>query len=57
MEASWKQKCSKFVKRNIVMIVMVPVLVSMHWGWMKLQDVEKFVAPHEKRELPLLSVS
>lgn len=51
------QKVSKFTKRNIVLVVMVPVLVSLHLGWSVLQNVEHFVSKEEKRELPIMSVS
>lgn len=51
------QKVAKFTKRNIVLVVMVPVMVSLHVGWSLLQNVEHFVSKQEKRELPLLSVS
>ncbi|KAI9560980.1 hypothetical protein GHT06_011936 [Daphnia sinensis] len=51
---SWAQKLSRFTKRNIVMIVMVPTLVSIHWGWTKLQEVERFVPKNEKMELPII---
>ena len=53
---SWKQRLSKFAKRNIVLLVSVPMLISIHWGWMKLQNIEQFVPKHEKRELPILAV-
>lgn len=31
-------KISQFINRNIVLIVMVPGIVLMHWAWIKLQD-------------------
>ncbi|KZS03312.1 Uncharacterized protein APZ42_033989 [Daphnia magna] len=51
---SWAQKLSRFTKKNIVMIVMVPTMVSIHWGWTKLQEIERFVPKNEKMELPIL---
>ena len=50
-------KFSKFLSRNAVMIVMVPTLVLIHWGWAKMQDIEVLVKKDEKKELPILSVS
>lgn len=53
---SWQQRLSKFTKRNVVVLVVVPMLVTLHWGWAKLQNVEQFVPKEEKRELPIISV-
>jgi len=47
----------EFVNRNIVSIVMLPSIVALHWGWLKLQDVEALVTPEEKSKLPLLQVT
>lgn len=49
-------RAREFVRRNIVMIVMVPVLVSLHYGWQKLQDVEVFVPKEQRRDLPIIEV-
>lgn len=47
----------EFMKRNMVMIVMVPVMVGLHYGWQKIQDVEAFVPKNQRRDLPVLEVS
>lgn len=44
----------EFMKRNMVMIVMVPVMVGLHYGWQKIQDVEAFVPKNQRRDLPVL---
>ena len=46
----------RFTKRNLVMIVMIPAMVSIHWGWSKLQNVEVFVPKEDRRELPIIEV-
>lgn len=51
---SWQQRLSRFTKRNLVMIVMIPAMVSIHWGWSKLQNVEVFVPKEDRRELPII---
>jgi len=38
------------------MIVMIPAMVSIHWGWSKLQNVEVFVPKEDRRELPIIEV-
>lgn len=40
-----------FVNRNLVMIVMLPVLGAIHYGWMKMSDQS------DRKELPIISVS
>jgi len=47
-------KASQFVKRHIVMVVMVPMLIGVHLGWMAIQNNDLFVKKHERRELPLI---
>lgn len=54
--ASFQSKFSRFVKKNVVMIVMLPIIGGIHWGWIRIQEVEKFVPKTEKRELPILEV-
>ncbi|CAG2057062.1 unnamed protein product [Timema podura] len=43
-----------FLNRNIVAVVMIPSIVLIHWGWLKLQDVEALVKKEEKKDLPVL---
>jgi len=55
MEApSLSSKFSRFMKKNVVFVVMIPLIGAIHLGWMKLQEVDKFVSKEERRELPLL---
>ena len=49
-------KWSIFFKKNIVLIVMVPMIGAIHWGWMELQNVEGFKNSDKKRELPIFQV-
>jgi len=51
---SFQAKFSRFVKKNVVMIIMLPVIGGIHWGWLKLQEIEKFVSKEQKRELPII---
>jgi len=44
------------MKKNVVFVVMIPLIGAIHLGWMKLQEVDKFVSKEERRELPLLEV-
>ena len=37
-----------FVKRNIVMVITIPSIVLLHYGWYKLQFNEGFVPKQEK---------
>lgn len=46
----------EFLKRNMVVIVMVPVLIGVHYGWQKLQDIEMFVPKQQHRDLPVIQV-
>ncbi|KAG0693509.1 McKusick-Kaufman/Bardet-Biedl syndromes putative chaperonin [Chionoecetes opilio] len=50
-------KARKFVHRNLVMIVMVPVLLGVHYGWQKVQDTEMFVPKQQRRDLPIVEMS
>ena len=56
MDPSEPTRIQKFIKRNMVVIVMVPVIVGLHLGWMLIQNNEKFVKKHEKRDLPIIEV-
>lgn len=51
-----KINVSKWAKDNIVAIVVIPLIIGVHWGWRKLQDVPYLVEPPEKRdEMPIFS--
>lgn len=45
-----------FFKRNIIAIVMIPTVIGIHYGWLKLQDNDELVAEHEKMDLPIIIV-
>lgn len=51
-----KEKLQKIFKESLYFIVWVPLIVGIHWGWMKLQDNPKLVDPANKRELPFTVV-
>lgn len=51
-----KARLSLFVKNNIVTLVMVPAIITIHWGWSKLQNVDRFVSKEDRRELPVIQV-
>ena len=40
-----------FVKNNIVLIVMLPVIGAIHYGWWQMSDNK------DRKELPIVSVS
>ena len=54
--ASFQSKLARFAKKNVVLIVMLPIIGGIHYGWVKLQEVDKFVKKHERRELPIIEV-
>lgn len=47
-------RIQEFMKRNMVMLVMVPIIIGFHVGWQKLQDNEMFVPKKQKRDLPVI---
>lgn len=44
----------EFLRRNVVLVVMVPVLVGVHFGWQKIQDIEMFVPKQQRQDLPVI---
>ena len=55
---TFAQKFSKFAKRNVVVLVMVPAIVVLHLGWSQLQNIEQFVPKHERKEdIPIVAVT
>ncbi|KAL0868920.1 hypothetical protein ABMA27_007250 [Loxostege sticticalis] len=42
-----------FISKNIVALVMVPVIIGGHYGWYKLQEIETLVTPEERAKLPI----
>lgn len=49
-------KVTKFCQRNAVMLTVVPLIVGVHWGWYKLQQMPYLVKPEDKKELPIVLV-
>lgn len=45
-----------FISKNLVVLVMVPVIIGSHYGWSKLQGVDYLVSPEERKKLPFYSV-
>lgn len=50
------EKFRAFINRNILLVVMIPGIGGIHWGWQKIQEKDVFVAPHERREFPPITV-
>lgn len=50
-------KKRSFFNRNLVAIVIVPIVVGIHWFCDDLQKNEKFVKPSERKDLPIIAVS
>lgn len=55
-ELPWQKKMSNFARKNMVILVMGPLIIGLHWGWQQLQNDERFVGKHERRELPIVEV-
>ncbi|KAJ3649546.1 hypothetical protein Zmor_021283 [Zophobas morio] len=51
---TFMKKFIKFCNDNVVMISGLSIIVGVHWGWSKLQDVPALVRPEEKKDLPLI---
>jgi len=51
-----------FINRNLVSIVMIPGIILMHWGWLKLQDTPPAKVGYsakdleEKPQLPITKI-
>lgn len=43
---------ARFFSKNIVMLVMLPTVVALHYGWYKLQMVDNLVPPEDRDKLP-----
>lgn len=42
-----------FVKKNLVALIMVPMIVGAHYGWYRLQHVDSLVTAEERNKLPI----
>nr|AEX09203.1 hypothetical protein [Pandinus cavimanus] len=47
------KKLKDFARNNIVLLVMVPSMIALHYIWSKLQDIEAFVPKEQKKDFPL----
>lgn len=45
-----------FVKKNLVALIMVPMIVGAHYGWYRLQHVDSLVTAEERNKLPITKV-
>ncbi|XP_028168719.1 uncharacterized protein LOC135080515 [Ostrinia nubilalis] len=45
-----------FISRNIVALVMVPMIIGGHYGWYKLQENDTLVSPEEREKLPIIKM-
>ncbi|KXJ74725.1 hypothetical protein RP20_CCG013073 [Aedes albopictus] len=45
-----------FVNNNLVVIVMIPALIGIHWGWYQLHQNEALVPANERKEMPLFKM-
>lgn len=54
---SFLEKIATFCKNNVVILTSVPLIIAVHWAWLKIQDVPYLVPPSEKRDLPVLTVT
>ncbi|XP_018570932.1 uncharacterized protein LOC108910714 isoform X2 [Anoplophora glabripennis] len=52
-----KRKLGKLINDNIVLIVGIPLIIGIHYGWAKLQDIPYLVDPAHKKQLPIITVS
>lgn len=49
-------KKRSFFNRNLVAIVMIPTIIGIHWVCHSIQNNEKFVKQHERKDLPIFMV-
>ncbi|XP_018570931.1 uncharacterized protein LOC108910714 isoform X1 [Anoplophora glabripennis] len=51
-----KRKLGKLINDNIVLIVGIPLIIGIHYGWAKLQDIPYLVDPAHKKQLPIITI-
>lgn len=51
------KKTASFINRNIIAIVIIPTIFALHWACNSIQNNEKFVKQHERKDLPIIMVS
>lgn len=49
-------KATQFISKNLVALIMVPLVVGAHYGWYKLQQIDELVSPEERNKLPITRV-
>lgn len=49
-------KIKSFIDNNLVLIVFVPWIIGMHWGWAKIQDNPKLCDQEHKKDIPIFMV-
>ncbi|XP_050664234.1 uncharacterized protein LOC126964944 [Leptidea sinapis] len=42
----------QFINKNMVAIVVVPLIIGAHYGWMHLQTVDVLVSKDDRKKLP-----
>ncbi|CAG9764893.1 unnamed protein product [Ceutorhynchus assimilis] len=47
-----KNRHETWFKRNMMFIVTIPLVIGIHWGWLKLQQDPTLVDPKYRRNLP-----
>lgn len=51
-----KGKLQRFLNDNLILIVCVPLIVGIHWSWLRLQNNPDLPNPSGKKELPIVGV-
>ena len=51
-------RIKEFFRRNIVMVVSIPGIIGMHYGWLYLQKIDVLVPnkSHQNNDLPIMKV-
>lgn len=55
-KGSGGSKLIKFINKNLLVIVCVPLIVSIHYTWMLIQRNPKLVPKQDYKELPVITV-
>ncbi|ENN77680.1 hypothetical protein D910_06005 [Dendroctonus ponderosae] len=50
------QKIGRFLNNYFVLLVGVPLIVGIHWGWWKIQQNPELVDAQDRKKLPLFTV-
>ncbi|VEN38849.1 unnamed protein product [Callosobruchus maculatus] len=49
-------KIGKWINDNIVFLVGIPLIIGVHYGWLKLQENPRLVPPDQRKGLPLVEI-